>query len=48
MTVYIYVVTQDGKYVDAFLNESDAQDLKYKMYRGGCDSPIYVNRKVLK
>lgn len=48
MTVYIYVVTQDGAYVDAFLNESDAKDLKYNMYRAGSDSPIYIDRKVLK
>ena len=42
----VYIVTVQGRFVDVFLNEVDAENLKKTLYMGGHDGICVISKSI--
>jgi hypothetical protein len=42
----VYVVTVQGRFVDVFLNEADAEKLKKSLYMAGHDGIAVISKSI--
>lgn len=42
----VYVVTVQGRFVDVFSNEEDAEKLKQSLYMGGHDNIAVISKSI--
>lgn len=42
----VYIVTVQGRFVDVFMSEKDAENLRHSLYMGGADG-VVVSGKII-
>ena len=42
----VYIVTVQGRFVEVFMNENDADKLRHSLYMGGADGAVVIHKVI--